>query len=940
MKVKQSPIAAAVTLTLLSVAFAANAQQAEQKPVKKEDTNQLEQVVVTGIRASQEKSLSVKRNADTHIDVISAEDIGKMPDKNVADSLARVPGVTILNSPSGGSGGFDERDRVGLRGTNPSLTQTMLDSHAVANGDWFVLEQTGAGVGRSVSYSLLPSELVSRVEVHKNAQASDTEGGTAGSINIITRKPLDFAKALTFEASVGAVYADLPKKSDPQLSALFNYKNESKTFGILVQAFNEKRTLRRDGVETFAHDGQMSLTPITKASHADAVALNPSLEGVLFPNLMGSAYFTQERVRTGGLVSAQFKPTKDIDLSLTGFQSKMEADNYNRNYMLSNQWALSRSPSAISNVTVDPKTNILTSADYTFAKPTVFGVYDMISRKASAETGFINLEGSWKVNDALKFSGNAGTSTGKGKTITQDVFEGDIHATSGGFALHGGGTAPSFNIKKAASPDAGVPYQLDWIFGDQNVVVQDKETWGQVDAEYSLDMGMLRGLKFGVRGANHKRFTDGPIIGQGPNWGAPVSGANGLPIGLKDGDYTGSYPSNFGSGLGSGFPTDIKYASPEALAAYNKINAARPIARRMALHEYSVEENVKSGYLMGNLEGEGWSGNVGLRLVNTKTSSLVWVPTSDKTKPGYAASAFAAVGPAWTDPSGYYQTFQERSYTDALPSASIRIDVTPKVVARMALSKTMTRPDYTALSSAQLTGVYSDPTGKAVGTGSTGNPDLDPVRSTNFDANIEWYFAPRAFVSMGAFHMALDSYIIDGVKRANLTTDLTPAGGQPGKPGNTMITAPFDLTTQINKKASVTGLEFAFEMPVAGNFGVNANYTFADSHDIDGADLRGSVKHTANVGGFFENDNFSARLTYGYSSDNYLGRDRGTKYYQMGGGVLSASLGYKINEHFAVSLDAQNLNDPTLKYYGDFESQPRAIYKNGRQFYLTARIKY
>lgn len=246
MKVKQTPISQAVFIALLGIGGAATAQQAPAPaPAQAE---QLEAVVVTGIRASQEKSLNVKRNADTHVDVISAEDIGKMPDKNVADSLARIPGVTILNSPSGGSGGFDERDRVGLRGTNPSLTQTLLDGHAVANGDWFVLDQTGAGVGRSVSFSLLPSELVSRVEVHKNAQASDTEGGTAGAVNIITRKPLDFSKSLTFEAGLGMVYADLPKKNDPQVSALFAYKNDAKTFGILVQAFDEKRQDRKSVV--------------------------------------------------------------------------------------------------------------------------------------------------------------------------------------------------------------------------------------------------------------------------------------------------------------------------------------------------------------------------------------------------------------------------------------------------------------------------------------------------------------------------------------------------------------------------------------------------------------------------------------------------------------------------------------------------------------------
>ena len=923
MKVKQTPISQAVFIALLGATGVAMAQQAAPA------NQQLDTVTVTGIRASQEKSLSVKRNADTHIDVISAEDIGKMPDKNVADSLARIPGVTILNSPSGGSGGFDERDRVGLRGTNPSLTQTLLDGHAVANGDWFVLDQTGAGVGRSVSFSLLPSELVSRVEVHKNASASDIEGGTAGAVNIITRKPLDFAKALTFEAGIGAVYADLAKKTDPQLSALLNWRDESKTFGILIQAFSEKRHLRRDGVETFAHDGLLSLTPITAETNPDVIAQNPALKGVLFPNLIGAAYFTQERERKGGVISAQVKPTKDIDLTLTGMSSKMDADNYNRNFMLSNWWALSRTP-VLSGTAVDPSTNILTKASFTFATPTNIGVYDLISRKASAETNFVNLEGSWKVSDALKLSGNVGTSTGKGKTISQDVFEGVIRATGGSYELKGSGEAPAFSFTGLTPPagETGTPFALDWIFGDQNVVVQDKETWAQVDAEYTLDAGILKSLKFGARSAQHKRYTDGPIIGQGPNWGAPVKNSvSGLSIGLTNAQYNQAYPGNFGEGLGVGFPTNIRFPDAATLAEYAKTAAVRPIERRRVAAEYSVKEKVTAGYLQGNLEGEGWNGNVGVRLVNTKTTSLVWVPTKDTTAPGYAISP-------WCDGGGCYQTYRDNNYTDVLPSASIRIDITPKVVARMALSRTITRPDYTALSASQSTGTYTDPTGKAVGTGTSGNPELTPIRSTNFDANIEWYFAPRAFVSMGAFHMNMGSYIIDGVKRATLRTEVS--SGTPG----TFVNAPFDLTTQINKKASVTGLEFAFETPIFNNFGVNANYTYADGHDASGHVLRGSVKHTANVGGFFENDQFSARVNYGYNSDNFLGRDRGTDYFQRGAGVLSASLGYKLNDNFAVSLDAQNLNDPTLKYYGDFKSEPRAIYKNGRQFYLTARVKY
>ena len=176
MNVKRTPIASAVAIALAGVGamLPAHAQQAPAAPAPAasapaavaapapapagKPAQQLESVTITGIRASLEQSLNVKRNADTRVEVISAEDIGKMPDKNVADSLQRVPGVTI-SSAGANEGGFDENDRVSMRGTSPSLTQTLINGHNVASGDWFILNQTGT-VGRSVSYTLLPSELV------------------------------------------------------------------------------------------------------------------------------------------------------------------------------------------------------------------------------------------------------------------------------------------------------------------------------------------------------------------------------------------------------------------------------------------------------------------------------------------------------------------------------------------------------------------------------------------------------------------------------------------------------------------------------------------------------------------------------------------------------------------------------------------------------------
>ncbi len=299
MKLKKTPIASAVAVALMSIVTPAHAQQSATvdapKSLAQPDTTAeqaakdkskgaakpsdakaapgepqvlaqattpppattpptplpRETITVTGFRYSVERSLETKRNADSVVDVVTADDIGKLPDRNIADAVQRVPGVTI-SSAAGGEGGFDENDRVSLRGTNPSLTQTLVNGHPIASGDWFVLDQVQT-VGRSVSFTLLPSELVSQVIVRKSATADLVEGGVAGNVDIITRRPLDFRKQLTAQASLEAVYADLPSKTDPQFSGLINWKNDAGTMGIMLQGFYEKRHLRRDGQELLGY---------------------------------------------------------------------------------------------------------------------------------------------------------------------------------------------------------------------------------------------------------------------------------------------------------------------------------------------------------------------------------------------------------------------------------------------------------------------------------------------------------------------------------------------------------------------------------------------------------------------------------------------------------------------------------------------------------------
>jgi len=936
MKTKLTPIAAAVAVALAGAmapalaqtAAAAPAASAASAPVAKDEVQTVE---VSGIRASMQQSLNQKRNAQTHVEVITAEDVGKLPDKNVADSLQRIPGVTI-SSAGATEGGFDESDRVSMRGTNASYTQTLINGHNVASGDWFALDQTSTGaVGRSVSYTLLPSEVVSSVVVHKSSEADLVEGGVVGSVDIITRKPLDFKKPFTLSASLGAVYADLPGKTDPQANILASWKNDAGTFGILAQGFFEKRHLRRDGVEELGYEqikptyvnssGQTVPTPI--------VAAHPDLANVWYPESVGAALFEQERKRTGGLLNLELKPNTDVTLDLDGFYSKLEATNFNRNFLLwpthfINQ-GMGQSPNPGYVVSTQGGVSTLTSASFANDGTDQHGIYDQISRPGeAATTQYVNFDGDFRLTDALKLATKVGVSKGLGVTPQQDVLEADVKGSGGAYQLNGSNSAPSFSfpgLNVAAAPTAA-NYDLNWIFGANNVKVKDNEKWQQIDAEYAADVGVLASVKFGARANQHERdalgATDaGALGGWDPStWPTPIS----------------NYPSSFGQNLGGSIPANIWYFTPAQLAAFDAkyqnlgdgtVNS--PGSRNYPGFDYSVHEKTLAAYVQANLEGNKWSGNVGLRMVNTDENVLFWTPgnsdpTSTNAIPGAIDSAWG-----WWLPQNVHH-----SYNDPLPSANLRLELSKDLIGRLAASRTMTRADYTALAgNASLTPPAVD---TGVGSGSAGNPNLKPITSNNLDASLEWYFADRALLSASLFFMDLTSYVSLGQTTGTYVTQTSahPEG----------IPIQYLLTTPINSSAKVHGLELAWTQPVWRGLGVDTNVTLLSYSTADGSALVGASKVTYNLGGFYENDLFSTRVSWNHRSEFYSGLDRETAFYQAAVGDLSASLNVKITKQLSVHLDGRNLNNPKLKYYALNTEQPRAIYQNGRQYYLSASYEY
>ena len=875
------------------------------------DDNALQEIVVTGIRKSVDESLAAKRASDEFTEVVSAEDIGKMPDKNVADSLSRLPGITT-SSMGASEGGFDENDRVSMRGTNPSLTQTLINGHNIASGDWFVLDQTGT-VGRSVSYTLLPSEIVSTVVVQKSSSASLVEGGVAGSVDIITRKPLDFSQPFTLQASAGAVYASLPAKTDGQYSALADWKNDANNFGVMLQLFSETRHLRRDGTEVLGYD--------TIAPGSAIATAHPDLSGVQYPTDIGAALFQQKRERNGGLADIEFKPNDAVTLDLSGFSSRLLASNVNDNYLLWSTHFVGAGAGQAPNPGYIVQENTLTSATFAPVAGTAYGVYDQISRPdEQATANFVNFDATWDVTDRLSFLGQVGYSWGDGKTPYQNVSETNPGVGTGaGYTLNGIGSGPSFNLgttNNTTPTPGGVPVAFSWIFGDQNIDVKDREEWVKLDGAFKVDDGAWQDLKFGARWERHGR-TSADVIGQGPTAAGQSTAAYPTTFSNYPSDYT-----NFGGSV----PTDIWFWTPAQLAAYNSpTNVNRNPATRIDWNSmFEVHEFDTAAFVQADFKGSNWAGNVGVRFVHTVEDVLTYV--------GVAANT---PGSQYSDFGQYIGVPTSHDYNDVLPSANLKIDLAPNLIARFAAAETMTRADYSALGG--FTSLSPPGAVGEVGSGSGGNPDLKPILSNNLDAGLEWYFARHSLLSATLFYMDLKNYVSYGsVNKSYFTYSSAFPNG---------ALLPYILTVPVNAKGRVEGAEFAYQQAFTENIGIITNYTYADGKQtsditINGDDrLVGTSKDTYNVTAYFENAHISARVAYTYRSSFYSGLDRNTAFTQYNIGDLSASLAYIINQNFSITLDGQNLNNPELKYYALNQDQPRAFYKNGSQYYLTARFK-
>ena len=850
-------------------------------------------IIVTGIRQSLRASIQAKRDSGVISDVITAEDIGKFPDRNVAEALQRVPGIVINRE-------FGEGERVSLRGTAPNLTKTLVNGHAIATADWFVLEQLAAT--RSFNYLTLPSEIVGQLEVYKSPQADVEEGGIGGTINVNTRNPLDLAP-LTVSASAQMVFSELRDSWDPQASGLVSIRNDASTVGLVLGGVYQKRDIRRDGVEVLGYQ------PVTVNGQTAQV-----------PSLIGSALFQQERERWG--VNAGLQMRSDaLEVNVTGLYSRFGADNFNQNFLAWGSNALGGG-GTLTNATVRNGTVVSGRIDSIAGGRAV--VYDAIDRSAFSEVWSQDVDLKWTPSDSGTLHLKVGYTEAHGDTTSQPFYEG---GAPGGFTFDLTGRSPQVSFIGIDPTD---PSDLAFDFGSLHQITNtDREFYAYADYEHKFEGGLLQSIKFGGKYTDHDRETVFLATTYG-GFFLPLL-ANGCGGPCDSTDFAGPItPGNFLDNVAEAGTLDRFWQVDRSKLQriYNGLPASVRARIPNPPENFSINEKTYGGYGMVKFGGEAWRGNAGLRVIRTdqlSTGNLIGVPAA--TPGAVTDNAFGVYLPVST----------KRGYTDWLPSANVSVDLARSLVLRLAAGRTVARPDYTDI----VPRISLNP-GSLTAAG--GNPLVDPYRANQADASLEWYPDRDTIFAAAVYYKDVESYISDTITQERFPVQTAT----PNTSRCTLVNATdnlYDCLFDVNRRSNGPGgRNFGFEVQASralfAGFGGTVNYTYSDAKIEGGGQVPGNSKHAVNVSGYFENSLLSARLSYNYRSAFFITVDRAAPLNQEATESLDASASINITKNIALTADAINLTNEKIVQFSGTSDRPRAIYDNGRQFYMGARFRF
>lgn len=958
----------AIALLCTTAALPAWAQDAAEAPAtSQDDAAEGDAIVVTGIRESLQSSAQRKKNTNEVMDTISAEDIGKLPDNNVAATLSRVPGVQAYRfggetaSPVGQGSGLTIR---GLSGQ----TSSQVDGRAfiTAGGREFNVE--GASPG-----------LVAGIDVYKNPSAEHIEGGIGGLINIRTRRPLDFAGTVV-SGSIGGRFNDLGKKLQPELFLLGSSQWDvgDGEMGLLLagsfsRSFNRgdnnpagggtsiHRAIRADSAEYAslnlnpAYAGRSDVTYLAAVSNP--LALSAADRANLVSTVTEGHNVFQEdylRTRKGLAGSLQYKPTPSLEFYVDGNYTYYQ---YHQNYRflnISNSRYVQNAATIpftidemLANRNSNGGTNELLSgtrlASGTFLGSTAASIG---GDERSNYTSYLLAGGAkWQVSD--EFDVHFDYSYVKADRSTDNR---SVTATSR--AGLGWDVTRDLTTKPAqlgiSGPDLSSP--ANWVFNNysngNNQAWDDNSGAAALDLRYRPRDSFIKALKVGARySVLESRYrnwsfgrnltTDGALLA--PNQ------SNAIAV-LPYADMFETSPTNFMNGQ-MGYSGGYLTFSPDALLGDN-VRARFPNAG--ILPEDSLAENLLSrryirertyavygaadfAFLDDRIQG-----NIGVRAVRAEGFARAMVNSQA------SPTAPIVIIPNETDSSRW----------DVLPSANLSWRITPNTILRLGYGKGITRASTDALNPAISVNT-------ATGTGNKGNPDLGPQKADNFDISLEHYFSPVNYAAVALFYKDVKGFF-SGISQCE-TVSTYPA--YTGTTVNNCTGGQYYINQTVNAQngwakgfeiSGQTFFDYDFMPKFLHNFGVSGSFTYVDTKNP--LILNGMLvdtpqpftsKYNWTASGFYEDDFLTARLVYTYRSESILFGVAGNPIdgrYIRPFGLLDASVSFKLLPELTLSLNAENLTRAAADRFvgepGMMTGIERQHFYNGRNFSAALRFRF
>jgi TonB-dependent receptor len=921
----------------------------------------VQEVVVTGFRSSLAKAINIKRKDDSEVDTILAEDIGKFPDLNLAESLQRIPGVAITRE--GGEG-----REITVRGLGPQYTRVRIDGMEALTTTGGPDQDGGVNRTRDFDFNIFASDLFNQLTAHKTAEGDVDEGSLGATIDLHTARPFDFNKP-TLIATAKADYNTLAGSTDPRLSFIASDTWFGGTFGALVSAAYSKRDILDDGSSTVRWDEGSVLTTGTNpygaspygfasvdgtncvGTAATLPAACQTADSALHPRFPRYDFYQEDTSRIGTTVSFQWKPNDNNLFSLDWLHTYFggtRQEQYLEEPGLSGQAKCANPSTTVSVGCINILSDTINSQGVMTAA-TMSGVDTRVEdRFDELHTTFDQLTytAQHRVTSKLSFDELVGASTSNFANPIQTTLGWDQYNQSVSYNF--ANRTPQLNFGTENVGATG-PWLLTEV-RERPQTTLNRFVTAQVNGHYkAFDWLTLHA------GFNYKEYAFDTTSYRLVN-GETVSATNAYKSlqAIPLSQYAQTV--NFGSVSGVPVPggSTTTWATPNVNEAASVMGLyTNPLFALSTTGDLAdnatVDEKDFGGYVQADFKFDVWSrplrGNLGFRGVETNQSSLGY---------SYINSVLGQVTAA-------------RSYGNGLPSFNIAYEFRDDALVRFAASRDMSRPNLTDLvgsTSVSVSGTQYNV--------KTGNPNLNPFLANAYDLAFEWYPQRGALLSVALFHKDIINQVV--------TTSTTQVfhGNSYGLPDSAAVgactsagvanptacpTYNWSFSSPMNSPGGpVNGVEINYQQPltflpwILRHTGLLLNYTGVDSRVEYPTGLKtgpayiynqllGLSRTSANATFYYEDSKWSARVTAAYRS-KYLSRVPGQEVGTNADGVdatfnLDTSIQYTMSQHIKLTLEGINLTNQYENWFNDTSKDlPTYYHQTGREILIGVRYQY